>query len=351
LNGGAYYNEIEPFAAEWLRQLIKADLIAPGEVDERSIEQVEPADLAGFTQCHFFAGIGVWSYALRLAGWPDDRPVWTGSCPCPSFSAAGKGQGFDDARHLWPAWYRLIRECRPATLFGEQVDKAIGFGWLDLVQTDLESEAYSVGKRYLERAAQEHRTSGKGFTSWPTPNAMEGGQTSRGGNRKGEKLMGGIAKLATWPTCRANDAEKRGKVADDPRNGLVTAANLASWSTPKAEDAESAGMRHSRGVADTLTAQSSLATTWATPNSMDYLPSNNLESRKLKGGCTNLKDQAPLAASGETRNGSGFETESTGQLNPAHPRWLQGLPAEWDVCADMATQSRRQQRKPLSKRI
>jgi len=87
----AYYNEIDPFAAEWLRQLIKDGLIADGEVDERSIEDVTPNELAGFTQCHFFAGIGGWSYALRLAGWPDDQPVWTGSCPCQPFSTAGKG--------------------------------------------------------------------------------------------------------------------------------------------------------------------------------------------------------------------------------------------------------------------
>jgi DNA (cytosine-5)-methyltransferase 1 len=65
--------------------------------------------------------------------------VWTGSCPCPSFSAAGKGEGFDDARHLWPDWARLIRECKPPVIFGEQADDAIGYGWLDLVQTDLEA--------------------------------------------------------------------------------------------------------------------------------------------------------------------------------------------------------------------
>lgn len=142
----SYYNENDSFAAAWLRELIKAKVIADGKVDERSIEEVQPKDLRGFTQCHFFAGIGVWSYALRLAGWPDDRPVWTGSCPCPSFSAAGQGKGFDDPRHLWPAWSRLIRECHPATVFGEQVDDAIGHGWLDLVQTDMERENYAVGK-------------------------------------------------------------------------------------------------------------------------------------------------------------------------------------------------------------
>src|SRR5271157_509456 len=120
----AYYNENDAQKAACLREAIKANLILPGEVDERSIKDVAVAELQGFTQCHFFAGFGVWSYALRLAGWPDDRPVWTGSCPCPSFSAAGKGEGFSDPRHLWPSWSPLIGECRPATVFGEQVASA-----------------------------------------------------------------------------------------------------------------------------------------------------------------------------------------------------------------------------------
>jgi len=89
----AYYNEIDPFAAQWLRNLIAAGHIAPGIVDERSIEDVIPEELEVYTQCHFFAGIGGWSYALRLAGWPDDKKVWTGSCPCQAFSNAGKGGG------------------------------------------------------------------------------------------------------------------------------------------------------------------------------------------------------------------------------------------------------------------
>lgn len=117
----AYYNEIEPYAAEWLRNLIVAGLIAPGDVDTRSIEDVRPDDLRGYEQCHFFAGIGGWSYALRLAGVPDDRRIWTGSCPCQPFSAAGKGAGFADERHLWPAFFHLIRECRPERVVGEQV--------------------------------------------------------------------------------------------------------------------------------------------------------------------------------------------------------------------------------------
>ena len=141
----SYYNEIDPFAAAWLRELIKAGLIAPGEVDERDIRDVRPDDLRGFVQCHFFAGIGVWSYALRNAGWSDDRPVWTGSCPCQPFSAAGKRGGTADERHLWPHWHHLIRECRPAIVFGEQVASKDGLGWLDLVHADLEGTGYAVG--------------------------------------------------------------------------------------------------------------------------------------------------------------------------------------------------------------
>ncbi len=81
----AYYNEIDPYAAQWLRNLVNAGHIAPGDVDERSIVDVRADDLKGYVQCHFFAGIGGWSIALRLAGWPDDRPVWTGTCPCQPF--------------------------------------------------------------------------------------------------------------------------------------------------------------------------------------------------------------------------------------------------------------------------
>ncbi|GAL43022.1 DNA cytosine methyltransferase [Citrobacter werkmanii] len=141
----AYYNEIDQFAAQWLRNLIAGGHIAPGEVDERSIEDVTPDDLRGFTQCHFFAGIGVWSHALRLAGWPDNKPIWTGSCPCQPFSATGKGSGFDDDRHLWPAFGWLIKQCRPERVFGEQVAGGRADPWFDLVQNDVERMGYAFG--------------------------------------------------------------------------------------------------------------------------------------------------------------------------------------------------------------
>lgn len=158
----AYYNEFDPKAAAWLRELIKRGLIADGEVDERSILDVSAEDLVDFTQCHFFAGIGGWSYALGLAGWPDDRPVWTGSPPCQPFSAAGQNKGKDDDRHLAPHFATLVAAGRPPLLFGEQVASAAVFGkvakraggategesawaWIDDLQDRLEAAHYAVG--------------------------------------------------------------------------------------------------------------------------------------------------------------------------------------------------------------
>lgn len=140
-----YYNEWEPFAAAWLRALIAAGHLPPGDVDERSITEVRASDFAGYGQCHFFAGIGGWPLALAWAGWPPDREVWTGSCPCQPFSVAGKGAGAQDERHLWPAFGRLLAECRPATVLGEQVASRDGRTWLTAVRADLEGMGYAVG--------------------------------------------------------------------------------------------------------------------------------------------------------------------------------------------------------------
>jgi DNA (cytosine-5)-methyltransferase 1 len=138
-----YYNEFDSFAAQWLRNLIDAGLIPAGDVDERSIEDVSPVELMGYEQCHFFAGIGGWSLALQLAGWTG--PAWTGSCPCQPFSAAGKRLGTADERHLWPVFARLIAQCKPAAVFGEQVASKAGRQWLSGVRADLEALGYGVG--------------------------------------------------------------------------------------------------------------------------------------------------------------------------------------------------------------
>ena len=143
----AYYNEIDRYCCDWLQNLMDAGHITPGKIDDRRIENLSPDDVRGYERVHFFAGIAGWDHALNLAGWRG--PVWTGSCPCQPFSAAGQGKAADDERHLWPAWFSLIRECGPAIVFGEQVEAAIGWGWLDAVFSDLEAEGYACGAAVL----------------------------------------------------------------------------------------------------------------------------------------------------------------------------------------------------------
>lgn len=169
-----YYNEFDPKKAAALRQLIADGHISQGEVDERSIRDVQPGDLKGFTRCHFFAGIGLWEYALDLAGWPKDRPVWTGSCPCQPFSTAGRQKGKADDRHLWPEWLRLIRECRPPAIFGEQVASAVTHGWLDDVYQGLEAEKYALGAVVLPASAvgAPHRRERLWFVANPDSDSL-----------------------------------------------------------------------------------------------------------------------------------------------------------------------------------
>ena len=208
----AYYNEIEPYAAQWLRNLIAKQMIPAGDVDERSIEDVRADDLRGYTQCHFFAGLGGWAYALRLALWPDERPVWTGSCPCQPFSAAGKQKGKADARHLWPAWFRLIRESMPPVIFGEQVASAIAKGWLDDAFDDMESQGYACGSAVLPACGvgAPHKRDRLWFVGISHRDGWDSWQSTGASSRYGDTSVSasGDAAVMADTTGEQNNAER-----------------------------------------------------------------------------------------------------------------------------------------------
>lgn len=177
-----FYNDNDPRICAWLEELQSSNLIPKGKVDGRDIRKLKSKDLRGFTQHHFFCGIGGWPAALELAGWPTDRPVWSASLPCQPWSAAGKQKGTKDERDLCPAFLELVRELRPETIFGEQVASNLTVGcigdtdgeseeegspilrgfekligtidgetdektsvWLDRVSDELEKEGYTIG--------------------------------------------------------------------------------------------------------------------------------------------------------------------------------------------------------------
>lgn len=140
------YNDYDPKCCAWISELVKAGEIPNGDVLCKSITEINPDELKPYIQFHAFCGIAGWAYALKLAGWPTNRNVWSASLPCQSFSLAGNGKGFADPRgQLWEPFFNLVRARRPITILGEQVEAAIGKGWLDRVFGDLESEGYTCG--------------------------------------------------------------------------------------------------------------------------------------------------------------------------------------------------------------
>ena len=221
----AFYNEIDPYAAEWLRNLIKKGLIADGEVSTQSIVDLRPADLAGFTQCHFFAGIGGWSHALRLAGWSDDRPIWTGSCPCQPFSVAGKGAAQADDRHLWPVFFTLIAAFRPPVVMGEQVAAAVGKSWLDGVSADLEGIGYATGAAVVPACAVNapHRRDRLWFVADAQSGRRSQGIADTGGLREGDGTEGSAGRSAQhgddWFVADANHDGRQPRRWDDQAAG------------------------------------------------------------------------------------------------------------------------------------
>lgn len=325
----AYYNEIDPHAAQHLRNLIDAGHIAPGVVDTRSIEDVTPNDLIGFNQCHFFAGIGGWSLALRRAGWPDSRPAWTASCPCQPFSAAGKGLGFADERHLWPSAHWLVGQRRPVVVFGEQSGSADANDWIDLVQADVEALGYAFGAVAF-------------------PSASVGAP-----HQRDRAYWVADADRQQWERCREFQPTGGGKPSDcgvisglAHTDGNGREGRLSGGTDPQREAINGQAGRGCAisGLADANHEQRSFT---CPQEAMRTYRDNGTKIQKRLQDVAALCGPARLTASGEMLIGSTAGMDGGGQLDPDHSRWLMGFPPEWEECAPTETLSTLKRRQRL----
>lgn len=193
MNSGFAYSEIDPFTVAWLRNLISQNHLPKGQI-LGNICSIQKAP----STFHAFAGIGGWPFALSLAGWPEDIPVWTGSCPCQPFSIAGKGKGTNDDRHLWPEWYRLIQKCRPPVIFGEQVASPAGRAWLDAVSLDLEALGYAVASADLCAASvgASHKRQRLFFMAYSDSTGLQ--RWPQQGNSSGERAARPSSVVGFW---------------------------------------------------------------------------------------------------------------------------------------------------------
>lgn len=226
-----YYNEWDPQAAAWLRELIENKLIPEGVVDERSITEVQAKDLKGFTQCHFFAGIGGWPLALQIAGIPAAQRLWTGSPPCQPFSVAGAGKGKDDPRHLAPTFLNLIADCRPALLFGEQVAAAVTKDfWVDSLLFELEEEGYTSGFSVLPACGvgAPHKRDRLFFGACRLADGDDDRQQSgsRRRRRRGSPCPGDdVGRSGTTDKLADTDGKQRNRGRDERSGRRVESAN------------------------------------------------------------------------------------------------------------------------------
>lgn len=323
-----YYNEWDPQAAAWLRELIENKLIPEGVVDERSITEVQAKDLKGFTQCHFFAGIGGWPLALQLTGIPATTRLWTGSPHANRSALPENSSGNTTPDTLRPSSSTSSASAALQSCLGNKLRQQLQNRGCAIYKLTWREKTTPSGLAYSQLVASARRTNAIDFSSaragWPTVTTIDNNQVAGEGAAANHPArgttLGGAVRLAAWPTPTTRDHKDGKECPNVPTNSLLgREVWKTNWPTPRSADGEK-NVRTLEGA---------------------------LSEIQRKGGPQDVAQAAAITqpiritASGQMLTGSDAGMESSGQLSPAHSRWLMGFPPEWDACAVTAMQSSR----------
>ena len=357
----AYYNEFDPYCAQWLRNLIDAGHIPFGDVDERSITEIDPDEIKEYDQWHFFAGLGGWGYAARLAGIGETSGVLTGSPPCQPFSSAGKRQGYADERHLAPVWLDLVAALRPAWVFGEQVAAAINKdNWLDDLLNELEKQGYATGAIVLPAC-------GVGAPHirqrlWVTARLSDSNDSQCKGTRLPSRVesqnarpwdSGALIGLADAADNGHLAAENRGSIREKQKEGRVQQSERAcshggmadTKSTRAGENQQGLWKEHGNGCKNGRLADTD-ALRQPRKRGGSATQSQRASEREQAGGMADATDNGHLAADGlretvespkpegaerfgQSARGSNHRTSSEAHTGWDDPDWLYCRDGKW----------------------